>query len=209
MANKDMNREEQYPLMDLYTLLMSEISKRMHSLDDLFRKSMKEPLNYQELEYLALQIRLVLETIILATFVANKRAFDAIQSNLSSRFRVRAAINEARRLNPDFYPIPYEIDESNGRTLLNPPTQPYLTLQDLEKGMDRCHKLLHVRGPKTPLPNGNEILEEFFVLREKIAVLLRTHRIRLADDTGSFLVQLRNPKEDKPVWYRMEPTAAR
>lgn len=66
-------------------------------------------------EYKALQLRKIIELIILASLVANSDQYLAVYNRLGSVWNIKYICNELKKINEDYFPKAIELDNDNGK----------------------------------------------------------------------------------------------
>jgi hypothetical protein len=142
-------------------------------------------------EWIAVELRIALELIVLGSLVTNRIAVSAV----SSVFKVKE-VSEARKLvrevNPRYWPTPLEGGpRGNGGTLTAQPFEGDF-LRENEWGPEYgfLSELVHARHPYAEPREPASVAEQMRSLFYRIAILLRQHAIVLAGNQDAYLGQL-------------------
>lgn len=144
-------------------------------------------------ETIALQVRIILELIALASLVANRTEYEKQRSNFYKDWNVKRILTDLRHVNPKFYPSPHEPirDAESGKIVeMREIKSGFLTEIDFEMCLNSCSKILHASNPFSPTPDANRFLELVPEWIKNIGVLLHNHSVQLAD-------------KDKQLWISM------
>jgi hypothetical protein len=148
-------------------------------------------------EFVALQLRKLLELIAFGTLCANRQKYSEVYENFRNHWRAAKLLQNLERVHPDFYPTPlegFEQSEPTGRLRLIARKEGFLTRADFGPLYDRCCELLHTPNP---FAGGGEIAYGSFRrlasnATEQIDALLHAHTMRLAGGKERWVVQIRS-----------------
>lgn len=157
-------------------------------------------------ETATLQLRMAIETVALASLVANKELFQIHSLRFEKHWKPNDIIRELERLNPRFYPTPIRASEPDGRGVRThePLSDGFLTKQELVEVHGRCGDLLHARNPFRPSVNYEEFLGNVLSWTDRVVKLLNTHEIRLLGDDHFYLVHMSEQENDSVRMYTFE-----
>lgn len=150
------------------------------------------------IEFAALQLRMVLEMIALASLAANKELFEQQSMRFEKHWHPKDIIRDLERLNPRFYPIPFRVsktDEMGGwnHSLLS---GGYLRKEELIEVHGRCGDVLHARNPFGKPIGYEEFLSDIIEWTNKVVTLLNSHEIWLLGDDHFHVVQMSKEGSD-------------
>jgi hypothetical protein len=96
-----------YELKTKYLACMLEIKERTDVCAHLIEDGHTFLSENLQCEFVALQLRRVLELIAISSFVANKRLFEKQEKKIGAHVNFRSTINGLEKLYPSFFPKPY------------------------------------------------------------------------------------------------------
>lgn len=184
-----MEPKRQEELHKLYLKNMSLIKLRMRALSDVMRLARTTTYEITNIEFCVLQIRKVLELIVLSSLVSDEDLCREKMGKLEKMWNARYIIRDVERIHPDFYPHPIQInkhrDEAEPDEFVEI-KEPYLTKDKLVEIYQKCGKYLHQASPfvddnlisQTYLDAKDELIE----WRALIINLLSIHVVRLYDE---------------------------
>lgn len=157
-------------------------------------------------ETAALQLRMTLETVALASLAANKELFQQQSLRFEKHWRPNEIIKDLERLNPRFFPTPIRASEPDERGVRShePVTEGFLTTDELVEVHGRCGDLLHVRNPFRPSIDYEAFLRSVVAWTDKAVRLLNTHEIRLVGDEHFYLVHMSEQGNDSVRMYTFQ-----
>ncbi|MBB5358033.1 hypothetical protein HDE76_001239 [Rhodanobacter sp. ANJX3] len=143
-------------------------------------------------ETAALQLRMTLETIALASLAANKELFQQQSLRFEKHWKPSEIIRDLERLNPRFYPTPIREGEpdAGGVRTHEPLLDGFLTKDELLEAHGRCGDLLHTRNPFRPTLDYSAALTNVVAWTHKVIRLLNAHEIRLLGEDHFHLVHM-------------------
>jgi hypothetical protein len=171
--------------MEKYEAVLTDIGERLR----LVRQLLEQPVI--RIEWIAIELRIVLELIVLGSLVTNRSAI----SKVSSVFKVKE-VSEARKLvatvNVDYWPTPFERgpDGEDGGLSGQPVGSGFLKEDEWGREYGFLSDLVHAEHP---YENSRDRASEGEALRSlfyRIAILLRQHMIVLAGNQDAYIGQL-------------------
>lgn len=185
------------------------IMQRLHYVDGMLAKP---PGNRVELEACALQIRMVLEHLVLSTLVANRPGAAAVVAAFAKK-RAREVHRLIKRINPHYWPIPFDFErvdsEGGSRWTMAEPSEPYLREGEWGKAYGYCSNLLHAVNPYQYLAwaesgrfNNDQHTEHVAKLKEyslKIRRLIRYHQTYLSEVDHSLICRIPEDTSVRPT----------
>lgn len=181
--------QRQEELQKLYLKNMSLIKLRMRALSDVMRLERTTTYEITNIEFCVLQIRKILELIVLSSLVSDEDLYREKMGKLEGMWNARYIIRDIERIHPDFYPHPIQIKSHQGDGEPDEfvdMAEPYLTKDKLVEIYQKCGKYLHQASPfvdeglicRTYLSVKDDLIE----WRALIIRLLSTHVIHLYDE---------------------------
>ena len=143
-----------------------------------------------QVEWIAVELRIALELIVLVSLVTNRNAI----SKVSSVFKVKE-VAEARKLvrevNSGYWPTPLQSGprDDNGALTAQPFEGHFLREDEWGREYGFLSELVHAQHPSEPR-DLTSVAEQLRSLFYRIAILLRQHAIVLAGNQDAYLGQL-------------------
>ena len=188
-----------------YTRAMEQIKRRVDTINACSdgRARLAGP---PRVESAALQLRMVLELIALASLAANKELFQQQSLRFEKHWHPADIIKDLEKLNPKFYPIPFRSSEPDSAGIRNhgPISESYLTKEELVEVHGRCGNLLHARNPFGKLIDYDSFLADIITWTNKVITLLNTHEIWLVGDGHFHVVHMTEEGNDTVRMYTFQ-----
>ncbi|MXX27149.1 MAG: hypothetical protein F4Z82_17080 [Caldilineaceae bacterium SB0668_bin_21] len=129
-------------------------------------------------ESVCLQLRMLLELIVFSSLVSNKDVWQRSRKELQSSQDISKKLRELKRLHPNFYPRPIDL-QSSGSKEPSERTDGFLSEDDLIEVYGRLGNILHAENPM-----GEETDYRFFIdavpgWLTQVANLLECHKVHL------------------------------
>lgn len=155
------------------------------------RDLLRQPIDIARQEWVAVELRIVLELIVLGSLVTNREAVSKVSSVLKIK-RVTEAQKIVERVNPGYWPTPMAGSRQPDGTLVG---EPFVAAEFLRKAdWGREHgflsELVHAWSPYGPPRDEAADVARLQHLFDRVEVLLRQHLITLAGYTDAYLGQL-------------------
>ena len=155
------------------------------------RDLLRQPIDIAHQEWVAVELRIVLELIVLGSLVTNREAVSKVSSVLKIK-RVTEAQKIVERVNPGYWPTPMAGSRQPDGTLVG---EPFVAAEFLRKAdWGREHgflsELVHASSPYDPPRDVAADVARLQHLFDRVEVLLRQHLITLAGYTDAYLGQL-------------------
>ena len=186
MNNNKIDRK----LFAYYASIMSEIKNRAKVINSIYEKTVSTGYLLTDIELCALQLRKILELLLLATLVANKKEYEKQSKSLEKHWSVSKKLNEIKKINPDYFPIGMILSTVGVPTYITNRQWIDINSDDVFKEKDFyvaysfTSKYLHVQSPFNYERIENRADEFFTNLTEylsKILNLLKIHRVTLCN----------------------------
>jgi len=199
------------PDIERYCDLMEEVKRRINVVDHFLSGKGNALYEPTTLESIALQLRKVLELIALGSLVANKDSYSAANKKFARDWNARLILRDLERVNPDFYPSPVvEAPCADPRVVhqLKDRQPDYLTKHEFERAYEKCGALMHAQNPYRSLIDYEYYRQKLRAWRTQIVNLLNNHRIRLVNETGFYVIHMKEDRDDKVHYYKFQRLAA-
>lgn len=183
-----------------YLKLMEEINHRIETCQLVLHKKIDLVYERTTAEFLALQLRLIFESIILSSLAAHSEIFEKTSEKLRKEYKVNNIMSELERHNCYFFPLPVIYDNNdNLEVKLIAGHNGSLTQELLKMAHGKTGHVLHVPNPyKSNTMNYRAYIDEAEDYLIKCAKLLSFHGIMLHSLDELVLVEMKSPKSGKP-----------
>ena len=160
-----------------YCGLMEEVKSRVESINQLM--GMPGITIQTRVESICLQLRMLLELIVFSSLVSNKDVWQKSQKELQSSQDISKKVRELKRLHPNFYPSPVDLDGSTPGEEPAPRTEGFLSEEELIEVYGRLGNILHAENPL-----GKETDYRYFMATvpgwlSQVTNLLECHKVYL------------------------------
>ncbi len=174
IADKDSSRTA----ADSYRDLMEQVKKRTDAVHFFLRM---HGMYVQVIaESVALQLRNILETIVLGSLVSDLPEYEKRRANIRKTRRMSLLMKTMESANQDYYPVPTrQVLDAFGKVTETVPVESgFLTKDECLRLYGKCSNMLHMLGPTAdPLL----FLDEAPRWSNRIITLLNHHQIQLSD----------------------------
>ena len=198
---------------DNYLSMMKMIIGRIDITQRLIHNQINMPYIGPKIETIALQMRMIIESIALATLTANKSEFEKEGDKFKRFWKAESIFKDIEKKNPNFYPQPVVITPPlNMPDVKNMPDikadikdikTGFMTRDEIIKVHSKCCDILHAPNPYS-LQN-KEKYENFLAQVPQwinlIIKLLDQHRFQLLNKNGFYLVKMLWEKTAARVYY--------
>ena len=167
-----------------YCDLMEEVKTRVESINQLME--MPGITIRTRVESVCLQLRMLLELIVLSSLVSNKDVWQKSQKELQSSQDMSKKLKELKRLHPKFYPSPLDLQE---RTPEGEPAErgeKFLSEDQLIKVYGRLGNILHAENPMGKQTDYRYFMEAVPEWISQVANLLECHKVHLYHHPDEF-----------------------
>ena len=185
-----------------YGQMMFEIKMRSMIIGKLLRQEINLIYDPPQTETIALQIRLMIESIALASLSANKTLFEQENNKFKQFWKADRIFEDIEKKNPDFYPQPIKAVPSNppgNYTSFDDIKFGFMTRDKIVKVHKECCDFLHAKNPYAPKRDYRGFVEKVPNWMDEITTLLLDHRITLLNDDFSYTVHMHHKKDGKDV----------
>ena len=131
--------------IEQYCDLMDEVKDKVVSIEQLME--MPGITNRTRVESVCLQLRMLLELVVFSSLVSNKDVWKRSQKELQSSQDISKKLKELRRLHPEFYPKPVDLDGSISGEEPGERTGGFLDEDELIRVYGRLGGILHAENP--------------------------------------------------------------
>lgn len=191
--------------VDLYCKVMTEIKKRIGTVESFLKHQKTTGYKMTDLEFLCLQIRKILELISLSSLIANQEEFDKQAIKYSKYYHASRILQDIESINPGYYPQPIEEKSIiyNGKMIREHVnlSEGYLTKEEFIKVYEKCGKMAHAENPFGSSIDVKYYTENIPLWYGKIIKLLNSHSIKLLNDENLYVVHMNEKRDDKVHAY--------
>jgi hypothetical protein len=193
--------------------VMEGVKLRIELVDQLTGGKGELPL-VPRFEFIALQLRKILELIAFGSLVANEKVYASTHADFAKEWNAKRLLAKLQKLNSQFYPIPVKQTPSNTPGILlkhERITSGYLTKETFVKVYQECSEFIHTKNPfsKADHFNFQERLDTFAQWRNQIIGLLNLHELHLFSDSGMAVCSMNDGGTNHVKVYRFQPPASR
>ena len=194
-----------------YVRVMEEIKRRTAAIAMLLdiKKNLDGLPIVVRAESAALQFRMILELVAFGSLSANKDLFTDQMSRFKGHWHPDEILRHLERLNPNFYPKPFETVTHEGDSILEnvPLKEPYLTKEMLPTVYGKCGAILHAKNRvERPVQDYRAIFRQILDWMNLVRNLLNQHEIFLLGDEHFHVVQMTTHEKDSVHIYTFEKT---
>ena len=199
--------DKEQVVLEQYCSKMEEIKLRMEVVD--FFMTGKGHALYQPstIETICLQIRKILELIAFSSLIVNETEYSKIHSDFTQHWNAKKLINNLKKINPDFYPVPILEIPSKIQGITSQweyIKDGFLTTKEFIDTYEKCGSIMHIRNPFRPNIDYELYSKKITYWTQKIIKLLDTHFINFTKDKGFYLIHMSEAQDKKVHWYRFE-----
>jgi hypothetical protein len=168
-----------------YETMLAEIGERLRLVTQLLDQPVIR------VEWIAVELRIALELIVLGSLVTNRNAI----SRISSVFKVKD-VTEARKVvrevNPAYWPTPLESGprDDDGALTAQPFDGDFLRESEWGREYGFLSELVHAQHPYAQRREPSSVAAQLRSLFYRIAILLRQHVVVLAGNQDAYIAQL-------------------
>lgn len=174
---------------ELYWPVVREMKDRIDAASSYLQLSY--PPSYPNVESAALQLRQVLELVMLSTLVTHRNNFTIAEKKLRKSDHSDAKML-VESINPDWYPVPYVdgVDSVTGQRSMVPISDGFLAKSDWGRAYGRMSDIMHGHNPFADRAEPSFLAKEVADLAARLIKLLNQHWIFLPDGAGGVVAQL-------------------
>lgn len=178
-----------------YIRCMDEIKLRDQVIESFLTGKLHTGQRMTNIELVCLQFRKIGEIIMLSALCAHKKDFLKVRTSIEKEQNPIAIRKTLDKINPDFYPIPFEIivEKSTGKQKNERVTSGYLAKDECVSLIGRCGGILHGFNPY----NDEKVFKEIEAVENKfpewqtkVRRLLKTHEIKLSGTSKQLWVYM-------------------
>lgn len=177
-------------LLQYYANIMTEIKNRSDVIYLIYNKKITTKYIVTDVEFCALQLRKILELMLLSTLIANKKEYEKQSKDFNGNWQVKEKIKEIKKINPDFFPIAMLVIQSHtpspNKKLTRVPisNDELFKESDFNKAYAFTNNYLHVQNPfgKSKIEDSpKDFYKKLIGYLKKILNLLSVHRVTLCN----------------------------
>lgn len=203
-----MNTQKQVPMtadVKAYVSVMEEIKHRTKVVSKLINQEINIMSKIIQTESMALQIRMIIESIALASLAANKSLFEQESNKFKKFWKAERIFEDIEKKNPDFYPYPMQVAPPiipGGNAHILYYEQGFMTRDEIIKVHKQCCDLLHAKNPYAPQRDYDSFIAQVPNWINRINNLLNSHLIRPLNEDEFYIVRI---GEDRINMYHFGP----
>ena len=192
--------------LDKYCQLMEEVKRRTAVVKHFLDGPQHALYEATAIESACLQIRKILELVVLGSLVANQSAWDGSLRELRNAWNANDILRRLRRINPDFYPQPVNELPQTGpikSTIVNREDD-FLAEDMFADVYGRLGGIIHANNPI-----GGPVDYEYWKAEvpkwmRLIINLLNSHQVRVLDNPNMFLIHMNDESNGNVTGYVFE-----
>ena len=206
-----MNALETVPMYSdklIYTQVMENIRIRTDVINDVYSDKINMVYVFAKAEFIALQIRLIIESIALASLAVNKSLFEQENNKFKEWWNADKIFKAIENKNPDFYPQPFNRMPSNMPGVdseLIDLKEGFMTRDEILKVYGECCNILHASNPYNVKQDHNSFINQTPKWIGLIVNLLNSHKIKLLNDEALYIVNMRDESNNGVKMYYCPP----
>jgi hypothetical protein len=187
--------------MSLYSQVALDIKSRLKSVEKILAL---EPdfVNIQhEIEFMCLQMRGVLELIVLGSLVTNATYYNKTEDELKKMWRINRIMEALDTINPNFFPEPVLVikeENSTGFDLKPKENGNFLQRSEIEGIYNQLSDFTHPKNPYASNRDFSQMKQNIVDWWYKIMSLLDSYLIHLVNLNVKFLVLFNIPDKEAP-----------
>lgn len=185
--------------LNLYLREMWFVKNRMDVIRSIGTHKKTTLFPITDIEFMALQIRKIIEHIAMGNLIANKELYEEYSSKFSSNWNAKYIFRDLERLNPKFYPEPVKTDRSEEIMEWISIKEDYLSKEDAIKIYDKCSALMHSANPYGSTIDLSYYGKMMPIWYQKIMNLLSQHLIHMVDGEHLYCIVMNG--EENPTGY--------
>lgn len=191
-----MNTQEQAPMtadVKAYVSVMEDIKHRTKVVSRMINQEINMMNKIIQAESMALQIRMIIESIALASLAANKSLFEQEGDKFKKFWKAERIFEDIEKKNPDFYPYPMQLAPSivpGGNIHIIYYEQGFMTRDEIIKVYEQCCDLLHAKNPYVPQRDYDSFVAQVPNWIDRIDNLLNSHLIRPLNKDEFYIVRI-------------------
>lgn len=192
--------------INLYAQQMREIKRRIEVIDFFLKGGGHALYESSTIESTCLQFRKILELIAFSSLIANKNLYSATYIKFASNWNAELLLKDLRRINPMFYPVPFEETPCTlaVRQSKLVPSSEFLTEEDFVSVYKQCGGMLHAANPYGSKIGLDFFKKSFRTWQQKIIRLLNCHEVHFVDHTDIWIINMQEDGDNEVHFYEFE-----
>ena len=195
-----------------YKTQMETIKNRINTIELILSTSLEytTPYPYTNIELCALQLRKIIESIILSSLVANADIYNKTFRKLAKVWNVSNIYKELIKLNPRFFPEPIRIirhperrkEYSDGSVDTGDEfvkKDGCITAEESIETLGRIGKFMHATNPFSEEVDIDYYEKLVFETSQRIKRLLSIHLVHFIDESGMYYVAMAEAKTNNVI----------
>lgn len=199
---------------EMYVALMQEIKYRANIIEWFGANPGLGIYRRARVEFISLQIRMILENIAMACLVANGDLLDELPRYLVKEYRPIQILKRIQCINPSCYPQPLELLEGSSEfgagleslaggqyrgEFKDRASCDWLTREDFSEVYGRLGQILHAKNPLAGKPDLDYFELETPRWYNKIVNLVTHHKVTLLNDQTMYIVVVGHENDESDV----------
>ena len=189
-----------------YRDLMEEVKSKVESINQLME--MPGVTIRTRVESICLQLRMLLELIVFSSLVSNKDVWQRSQKELQSSQDISKKLRELKRLHPNFYPRPVDLEGNTPGEEPADRVEGFLSEDGLIEVYGQLGNILHAENPLGKETNYRYFIDSVPGWMLQVASLLECHKVYLYHRPEEFyLIKMFGDVDGELMWIGFKTTA--
>ena len=195
--------------VEMYLKSMYEFRERTVAVGSMCNNiyMVKKGCNVFDVEYICLQIRKLLELIVMSSLIMNKEAFEKAEKSFKTMWNAKLILKDIKRTHPHFFPMSINgtlNKNENGSWVMDEIDHEPLTEESFCKIYDKCGAALHIPNPFSENENlYHELGEKIPIWLDKIYLTMENHMVFLYGTDLAYAIQFNGLDLDKNITYTL------
>lgn len=196
------------PDIEAYLLIMQEIKRRTSVVVALSNGEIKVGYVATQIETMALQLRMILELVALASLSANKSLFEKNAKKFHKYWHAGEILKDIEKINPGFFPRPMKTISSKVPDMdweFTDLQEGFMTREELIEVHGRCGKILHAQNPYDVGIDYHKFRKSIKSWIEQVICLLDCHAIHIINQPDIYLINMNENGGDRVCCLTFSP----
>ena len=183
-----------------YANVMGEVKARLFLADDFITKKLTTGSDTTDIEFIALQLRKVMELVALGSIVPNKTKYQKLRKDFEKHYHARRIMVDLEKVNPNFFPkamLRVPVSAPGANLEIKKRENVWLSKKRFERQYDKLGKIMHADNPFAQRRAYASLYKQYRELIKNLWELMECHLITLVTGKLEWCVFMQ--ERDKPV----------